>query len=407
MEPIGDYQDRPYSRACLETILEKNHDDESGSTDSGLTAIKADDNDVLLLDKLLSSIDDVMKNPHEIVEPTEPHEESDKATARKSKSALSSIMRALRLSKKQKAIQPYFCVPNTQQQMSNRFIQFDVQLVWHFDLKQRNDATVFRTNGCVWVGEFIAVAISESNLVNLIDVNKKSVVSTFFCDSQPLSITAIADGAYLMVCLPDSCRIDVLTIFNRCITCVLEIDCEVPIYDVVHLYGCEFYGLDPKTGTLLKIKLRGLKLSRVFSSERIDRVLRASNKLTFNKRLAILYVSRSAKNEVVGITANGEDAFTYFHKDLQYPFQAAVHNSGYVFLTSARSNVLHVVTEYLEHRTTLLSGQLLGPRAICFNDTQDKLAVVDSTPGKELRIYNLQIKANLNMWRCLSTKTTH
>ncbi|KAH3790701.1 hypothetical protein DPMN_168908 [Dreissena polymorpha] len=395
MEQIRDYQVRPYSRECLETIIEKNNDDAGGSTDSGQTATTAKDNDVLLLDKLLSSIDDVMKNPHKIVEPTEPQEESDKATTRKSKSALSSIIRALSLSKKQKAILPYFynSVQNTQRQLSNRVIQFNLQLVWHFDLKQRNDATVYWTNGCVWVGEFIAVAIGGSNLVNLIDVNKKSVVSTFFCDSQPLSITAIADGAYLMVCLPDSCRIDVLTIFNRCLTNVLEIDCEVPIYDVVHLYGCDFYGLAPKTGNLYKIKLRGLKLSKVLTSEIIGIVLRASYKLTFNKRLAILYVSRSARNEVVGIAANGEDAFTYFHEDLHYPFQAAVHNSGYVFLTSAGRNGLHVVTDSLEHTTTLLSGQLRRPRAICFNDTQDKLAVIDSTPGKELGIYNLQIIA--------------
>ena len=94
------------------------------------------------------------------------------------------------------------------------------------------------------------MAIGESNLVNFIDVNKKSVVSTFFCDTHSLSITAIADGAYLMVCLPDSCRIDVLTIFNGCLTCVLEIDREVPIHDVVRLYGCELYGLAPKTGKL-------------------------------------------------------------------------------------------------------------------------------------------------------------
>ncbi|KAH3790658.1 hypothetical protein DPMN_168865 [Dreissena polymorpha] len=196
-----------------------------------------------------------------------------------------------------------------------------------------------------------------------------------------------------MICLPDSCRIDVLTNINRCLTCVLEIDCGVPIYDVVHLYGCEFYGLASLTGKLHKIKLRGLKLLKVLTSERIDKVLRNSYKLTFNKRLATLYVSCSKRNEVVGITAYGEDAFTYVHKDLQYPFQAAVHNSGYVFLTSTGSNVLHVVTESLEHRTTLLSGQLLVPRAICFNDPQDRLAVVDSTPGKELRINNLQIKA--------------
>ncbi|KAH3790675.1 hypothetical protein DPMN_168880 [Dreissena polymorpha] len=67
-----DYQNRPYSRECLETIIEKNNDDEGGYTDSGLTPIKAKYNYVILLDKLLSSFDDVMKTPHEIVEPTEP-----------------------------------------------------------------------------------------------------------------------------------------------------------------------------------------------------------------------------------------------------------------------------------------------------------------------------------------------
>ncbi|KAH3790765.1 hypothetical protein DPMN_168972, partial [Dreissena polymorpha] len=78
---------------------------------------------------------------------------------------------------------------------------------------------------------------------------------------------------------------------------------------------------------------------------------------------------------------------------LRDPYIAAVHTSGFVLLTSEGSNAVHVVTESLEHSKILLRGHLCGPRAICFNDTQDKFAVVDSTPGKELRIYNLQTVA--------------
>ena len=53
MEPIGDNQDHSYYRESSESILEKNHDEQGLSTDSGLKAIKAKENDVLLLEELL------------------------------------------------------------------------------------------------------------------------------------------------------------------------------------------------------------------------------------------------------------------------------------------------------------------------------------------------------------------
>ncbi|KAH3790652.1 hypothetical protein DPMN_168857 [Dreissena polymorpha] len=338
-----------------------------------------------------------MKTPHNIVDITKHQDETDKATTKTSQSSLSSIISSIRLSNKRNAISSNLCnsVQNIRQRISNEVIKCDPHMYWHFDLKQRNDATDYWTNGCVWVGEFIAVAIGESDLVNLIDIRHRSVVSTFYCDSEPFSITAIADVEYLMICLPDSNKIDVLTIFDRCLTCVLEIDCEVPIFDIVHLYDCVFYGLASIKGDLYEIHLDGLKLSKVVTSESIKRALRNAKKLTFNKRSTILYVTccNRNRNKVVGITANWEVKFVYVHRYLRDPYKAAVHMSGFVLLTSEGSNAVHVVTESLEHSKIFLRGHLCGPRAICFNDTQDKLAVVDSTPGKELRIYNLQTVA--------------
>ncbi|KAH3790738.1 hypothetical protein DPMN_168945 [Dreissena polymorpha] len=84
-----------------------------------------------------------------------------------------------------------------------------------------------------------------------------------------------------------------------------------------------------------------------------------------------------------------EVEFVYVNRYLRNPCQAAVHTSGFVSLTSEGSNDVHVVTGSLEHSKILLRGHLCGPRAICFNDTQDKLAVVDSTSGKQFRIYSI------------------
>ncbi|KAH3790764.1 hypothetical protein DPMN_168971 [Dreissena polymorpha] len=265
MEPIGDNQDHSYYRESSESILEKNHDEQGLSTDSGLTAIKAKDNDDVLLEELLSSIDDIMKNPNKVVDITKHQDETDKATTKTSQSSLSSIISSIRLSNKRNTISSNLCnsVQNVRQRISNEVIKCDPHMYWHFDLKQRNDATDYWTNGCVWVGEFIAVAIGESDLVNLIDIRHRSVVSTFYCDSEPFSITAIANGEYLMICLTDSNKIDVLTIFDRCLTCVLEIDCEVPIFDIVHLYDCVFYCLASIKGDLYEIHLDGLKLSKL------------------------------------------------------------------------------------------------------------------------------------------------
>lgn len=84
-------------------------------------------------------------------------------------------------------------------------------LIAMFELTKKEYKGRINARSCAWVGDFIVVAVQGPNCLLCVDLTKNQVISTYQCDSSPLSVRTVKENK-VAVCLPDVSQVLTLTV---------------------------------------------------------------------------------------------------------------------------------------------------------------------------------------------------
>lgn len=266
-------------------------------------------------------------------------------------------------------------------------------LIAMFELTKKEYKGRINARSCAWVGDFIVVAVQGPNCLLCVDLTKNQVISTYQCDSSPLSVRTVRENK-VAVCLPDVGQVLTLTVNEGVLNIAKTLRVTPQTTDFLpDTKQSRWIYQVPEEETVSVCNSSGNVISQFELSTICHEADKNVHYIDFDPETQVLYVSCFDSKKLVAFDiTEGNVVFEYKHQNLQYPCYPTVDAEGNIYIPSTGNTAhsIHQINRQGKYIRQILEGEIMLPWCMRFHKDMNKFAVTDNSRDAQLKIYELK-----------------